>query len=100
MDHSVPLFLLIIDYICFNATPITLRHYWAVMVIAVNYLVINLVVCKTIGPVYPQMTWSGVLGITLPFIFVGVGTIAFYGLTLINKFKFFKLGYTNFIQVI
>jgi hypothetical protein len=53
LDHSVPVSLLLIDFIFFNANPIVMRHLGIVGVVAISYLVTNMTFALTSGPVYP-----------------------------------------------
>ena len=62
MDHSVPIFLLLIEYIFMDAAPVTLRHLWVFMLVSLAYLITNLTVTLTSQPVYPDVTWKGAKG--------------------------------------
>ena len=72
LDHSVPLTLIAIDFLFFNANPIVLRHNWIIVSVSIVYLLMNMTVTLLYKPVYPTMTWHGT-AIILPFILMLLG---------------------------
>jgi hypothetical protein len=75
--HSVPLIILLTDFIILNWVPILLRHYCAVFFVTISYMIVNVTVTKVQGhAVYPGMTWDSLAGFVLPL----VVAVASYGL--------------------
>lgn len=100
LDHSVPISLLIFDYIFMNANPILVRHLWIVMACSTTYLIVNMTCALTWQPVYPAMTWRGVQGLLLPLIILLLGICIFLIFAFLNLSKLSKLGYSKFTETI
>ena len=98
MDHSVPIFLLLIEYIFMDAAPVTLRHLWVFMLVSLAYLITNLTVTLTSQPVYPDVTWKGAKGIGLPLGILVAAVLAYLFLYQVTKAKLRCLGHGSFHQ--
>jgi len=97
MDHSVPLILLVIDYIFMNANPIPMRHIWIVLTVSIVYLAMNCIVTLTWKPVYEPMTWHGT-ALILPLVLLIAGMLIYIGLSFLSQWKLNKLGYDTFLN--
>ena len=64
--HSVPIICLLVDDIFLNSLGVIPRHFTALLIVAVSYLLVNMTVTLCSSPVYPGMTWRTPLGIILP----------------------------------
>ena len=99
-NHSVPLTLLMIEYVCFNSVLFTYRNLWVALSYSACYLVFNFTWTKVYMPVYPDMTWSGFLGLTLPWLLCLIAVVShviFCGLT---RLKLRKLGHVEILDLI
>ena len=97
--HSVPLFCLIVDDIFLNSLGIFKRHYSAVFAVTLAYLIVNMSVALSVGPVYPGMTWKDLVGIALPLGLVLVSMLIFYLACLISLFKLKSLDQMDFVKI-
>ena len=61
--HSIPMFCLLVDDLLLNSLGIFKRHYIALFVVTISYMIVNMTVALTVGPVYPGMTWDSFKGI-------------------------------------
>ena len=77
LDHAVPVTLLLIDFVFFNANPIVKTHVCAVILVSLSYLSVNMTFALTSGPVYPQMTWKDIPGIIVPLAVLVFGFLIF-----------------------
>ena len=99
LNHSLPLFLVLVDFVFFNAIPFAFRHMIFIVVVSVVYLSINFLWTKNFGPVYPDMTWSDPKGIILPFVLVLIATVGYLFLHVLTRIKFSLLGLDFFKQL-
>jgi hypothetical protein len=76
-NHSVPLTLLIIEFVFFSSVQTMPRHIFSVLTMTVVYLSVNCIWCFAYKPVYPAMTWRGASGLIIPFILVGFACIIY-----------------------
>ena len=69
IDHSVPIALLFIDFVLFQAQPMFFKWIYASLLWGILYLCINASVrFRFDKPIYPGMTFDSVAGFTLPII--------------------------------
>ena len=52
LDHSVPLFILLADYVVLNQLPFVRRHLSIVFLLALFYVVFNCVFSLFVSPIY------------------------------------------------
>lgn len=71
-----------------------------ICLIAAIYLCINCWYTLTVKPVYPVMTWTGVMGFVVP---LGVAALAlgiFFGLEYLSKRRLRKHGWTKVVDIL
>ena len=101
IDHTLPIFVLLIDYVFLSAIPISKRHIWVVMTISVVYLGMNCIYSLSIEPVYgPPLDWVTPIGIILPLGALVIGFIFDFALEAVNRNKLRLLGYTEFVDML
>ena len=98
MDHSVPMTLLVFEYIFISASPFTFHHFSVIGSICLFYLFVNFMVTKLWKPVYPDMTWKGIGGIILPFGLFLAGAAVYCVLVFVTNLKLKALGYQQFYE--
>lgn len=89
LDHSLPMTLLILDYVLLNSIPFVMRHLPAQIFVMLVYLVINIGYSIYQGyPVYPPLDWTDWRGILL-----GVLLAVFFAVMsyLMQRFTLWKL---------
>ena len=95
LDHSVPISLLLFDWLFLSAKPFVKRHFSLCLIISIFYLVINITSTKITGtPVYAAMTWNGIGGVIIPLAFIPGGTLIFFILYFLTYIKL-KLNFNN-----
>ena len=81
-DHTLPLSCLMVEYLFLSNPPFLKRQFPLIFMIAVIYLSINCAITLITSPVYPVMSWTGVLGMVVP-----LGTVlAAIGIFMILQF--------------
>ena len=101
MDHSVPITLLFIDWAFFSCKPFLKRHFAGACTIAIFYLFFNFLDTKITGvPVYPAMTWKGVIGYIVPLCFIPYGLLIFSLLYIMTYFKLHLSGHHEMTYLI
>ena len=99
-DHSVPLAVLLVDYM-FNQVPFAQRHLIPMLIMAAVYLVINYLCTKSSGvPVYPPMDWQTPFGIALPFLLALGALVIFYVFYFLTILKLYLSGYIDMVRVV
>ena len=86
MDHSVPLFLLLIEYFLAN-TAFLKKHVYAVCFLILLYLPINLYYSIIGKPPYAIMDWASLTGFILPIAFAGGFILVFLSLEFLTRIK-------------
>ena len=100
-DHSVPITLLFIDWAFFSCKPFLKRHFVGACTIAIFYLFFNFLDTKIVGvPVYPAMTWKGVIGYVVPLCFIPYGLFVFTVLYILTYLKLHLLGHNEITYLI
>lgn len=92
--------LLLIEYICFSATPWAPRHFWIILVFSTAYMIVNLTVSLTKKPVYPVITWSDPVGIIVPLLMMAGALGLHFLIHYCNNCKLRKLGHTRYVDFI
>ena len=75
--HSVPLICLVTEY-TMNQMPFVRCHHWVVSIICILYIIVNIVVTKLDGPIYPDMKWDSLFNSIYPFGIWIVPLISFF----------------------
>ena len=102
IDHSLPLVVLMIDYVFLNALSFIPRHFVFVSAASIAYMLLNMAATLHLGqPLYPFIDWKGVTGFCLVPLGMMFGCwLLFRLLELITYKKLKALGYTDIINVI
>ena len=95
LQHSVPILLLLIEYIFCNAYPIMLRHMSATFSISFIYIVYNIIYTFNYRKVYPGWTWDSPKGIARPLSVIAGSIVVNILMIKINYYKLKKLGVEN-----
>ena len=89
MDHSVPLGLLLFEYL-FLANPVFLRrHVYAIGIILILYLPFNLYYTFIGKPPYAIMDWQSATGVILPLVFLATFLLIFIAVEFLTRKKLF-----------
>ena len=90
--HSISIGILLIEFSFVNSVPVILRHYSAIFIIIVLYMIVNIVVTKVTGKaVYPGITWDSIVGWLIPMGVFMASFILFWIFSCISKSKMKKI---------
>ena len=96
--HTVPSIGSLIEYIFFSAYPCELRHFCAMLAMAVVYLIVMFIITKVEGkPIYPGMTWDSVIGTLIPLSITFSCFVLYIIFYKFNQFKLRLMGYKNYL---
>ena len=86
VDHSFPLICLLIDY-CHNQIPFILRHISILCAVLLLYGALNIIITKTVEPIYPPLSWDSVGSVMMGIVAFAAEVLIFLILHLTNKYK-------------
>ena len=99
-DHSLPLSCLLIEYLFLSNPPFLLRQFPLIFMIAVMYLGINCAITLIFSPVYPVMSWTGVMGFVVPLATILAAIGIFMILQFISKKRLRRNGNGLLVDII
>ena len=88
LDHSLPLFCLLIDFLFVNKIVIVRRHGYILFIVAFMYTILNFSVTVFGGnAIYLPLKWDSFLSYFLVFCCYVVGSLFFYGIEYLSRIK-------------
>jgi len=101
MDHSLPFFLLLIEFIFLNSIPFVITHYFIMFPIFLTYILVNFCYQKIDGnPVYVPMNWDDLSGPIMTLLILMCSFVTFILLNWLSKVKLRCLGYRETTHLI